>query len=699
MQTQPRYTVVTFVLVALTALAVVSKLLAPYIVAPTNRRLANAQSTFLQAGAHEHVSWYPIADISFQEARRFDRPILLVIGAPWSQTGRRMDAVVFSSIPVQKLLDRNLTCIRADAIENPDWMSAFLPIGRAKLSLSGDFQIWLLDSQARLFIAVATQAQDGTYGDTQFTNELVADLAKLQDARAAEVAADASSSNAGPLQAPDLARLLEPPQTLVPSLSIYRDGLLAQTAASPVGGFPINQRQRLWPDAWLFLLASAGPASTAPGIDSVLRSPTRDMIDGGFFFESRDTGWGSPSFDKVAVLNAEMCLLLAQLAVAGVSSTPYARFANETFDSLTGEFLDSDGVIRPCRIGDERFGSPRSQHSSFNPRQVRSLLDGVERDWAQAVLHLRPTSNPAMTPFLTDFSQLDTPMYNRVVPKLKGFGPAPAFDREVTLASYGVSVARLLQAARILHDPDRLQRAHDIAGRIDLFRRGADVVHELAPSERARATLVDYLAFADAALQDFLVSSRVESLHDGAAVLKRSLDLFGIPNESCYRMALLDSPHRVVPDSNTPQICDDTGESANAAVIRLAWTYAQLLDHSSTPSDRALAAEFRRTATAAVTQFADIAPEMGPYTAGYALATALTVDDTLLLCSGPDPVKMANDVAPKSPFRLVAPVAGPVYPELLRKPGYYLVRRGQRIGPLTQEAALKLLPPTLFIGG
>src|ERR1019366_6641732 len=126
MQTQPRYTVVTFVHVALTALAVVSKLLAPYIVAPTNRRLANAQSTFLQAGAHEHVSWYPIADISFQEARRFDRPILLVVGAPWSQTGRRMDAIVFSSIPVQKLLDRNLICIRADAIENPDWMSAFL---------------------------------------------------------------------------------------------------------------------------------------------------------------------------------------------------------------------------------------------------------------------------------------------------------------------------------------------------------------------------------------------------------------------------------------------------------------------------------------------------------------------------------------------------------------------------------------------
>lgn len=699
MQTQPRFTVVTFVLVALTALAFLSKLLAPYIVAPTNRRLATAQATFLASGAHEHVSWYPIADISFQDARRLDRPILLVVGAPWSLTGRRMDSAVFSSIPVQKLLARNFICIRADAVENPDWMSAYLPISRAQLAISGDFQIWLLDSQARLIEPVAVRAAEAGYADTQFTDELLGDLAKLQDARAAEDLANLPADEGGPIQAADLARLLASPHNLVPTLSIYRDGLLSQAAASPSGGFPMNRRQRLWPDAWLFLLASSGPGAVVPTLDGLLKSPTRDMLDGGFFFGSRDPFWDSPSYDKVAVLNAEMCQLLAQLSALDAGATPYARFADETFDSLTGEFLNSDGVIRPCRIGDERIGSPRSQHSSFNPRQVRSLLDGIERDWAQEALHMRSTTNPVMTPFLTDFSQLDSPMYDRVVSKLKGFGPAPTFDSEATLATYGVSIARLLQAARVLHDPARLQRAHDIASRIDLFRRGVDVVHELSGSERARPTLLDYLAFADAALQDFLCSSRIVTLEDGAAVLKRSLELFAVPNESCYQMAFLDSPHRVAPASTPPQICDDTGESTNAAVIRLAWTYAQLLGHSTSPADRRLAADIRAKATATMTQFADVAVGMGPYTGGYALATALTTDDTLLLCSGPDPVKMANDLAPKSPLRLVAPVAGPVYPELLGKPGYYVARHGQLIGPLTQAAALKLLPPTLFIGG
>ncbi|MHB8637409.1 MAG: DUF255 domain-containing protein [Fimbriimonadaceae bacterium] len=699
MQTQPRFTVVTFVLVALTALAVVSKLLAPYIVAPVNRRLANTQATFLQSGAREHVAWYPVSARPFQEARRLDRPILLVVGAPWSRVGRRLDATVFNSVPIQKLLDRNFICVRADAVESPDWMSAFLPVTRAQLSLTGDLQMWLLDSQARLFIPVGVRAQSATYGEAQFTDEILADLGKLQDARNAELSSSAATSQAGQLQAADLARLAATPQNLVPTLSIYRDDLLARATSSPAGGFPVNQRQRLWPDAWLFLLASSGATVASPTIDGLLRSPTRDMLDGGFFFGSRDRLWLQPLYDKVAVLNAEMCLLLAQYSVLGPSPTPYARFAREDFDSLTGEFLNSDRIIRPCRIGDERSNVLRSRHSSFTPREVRSLLDGVERDWAQQYLHLRTGTNPAMTPYVNDFAQLKAPMYDRVVPKLMGFGRPPAFDHQATLATYGCASARLLQAARILDDPIRLQRIHDIAGNLDLFRRGVDVIHQLDSTNRTRPTLVDYLAYADAALEDFLYSSHVATLENGAAVLNRGLNLFAMPSQSAYRMASFDSAHRVVPDSNPPQLCDDTGESANAAAIRLAWMYSQLLSRSSSHADRQLAAALRARATATVTQFADLAVTMGPYTGGYALAAALTADDTFVLCSGPDPVTMANNFAPKSPFRMVAPVAGPVFPELLGKPGYYVSKQGQLTGPLTESAALKLLPPTLFIGG
>ncbi|HLK14327.1 MAG TPA: DUF255 domain-containing protein [Fimbriimonadaceae bacterium] len=699
MQTQPRFTVTTILLVALVGLAFLSRLLAPYISVTPNPTLAKEQATFLQSGARENVKWRPVSDFPFQEARRLDRPILLVVGTPWSRTARRVDGSVFTSPQVQKLLARDFFCIRVDAVENPDWMSAYLPLSRAQLGVPGDFQIWMLDSQAQLFTPIVAQPPDLGSADGPFMDELIAALRKLQDARAADTTGLLLATGANPMQTADLARLAEPSHSLLPDLAKLRNDLLVQTGASPYGGFPVGGRQRMFPDAWLFLLASADPGSIEASLRGLLQSPTRDLLDGGFFFGARDAAWMQPSYDKVAALNAEMCLLLSQLSALRATGAPYRRFAAETFDSLAGEFLNSDGLIRPCRFGDERSGGLRSLHSSFTPRQIRSLLDGVERDWSQANLHLRTVPNPSMTPFLTDFRLLDDPMFDRVVKKLRNSPPAPGFGSEVTLGITGFATARLIQSARVLGDPDRLRRAREIADRIDLYRRGSDVVHELSPSDRARPTLPDYLAFADASLQNFLVSSRIANLRDGASVLSRALDRFAIPGQGGYRMALPESPHRVVPDSNTPQICDDTGESANAAVVRLTWAYSRLLSRSSNLADRKLAETFASKSTAAVAQFADLAAGMGPFVGGYARAASHTVDDTLVLCSGIDPATLANDFAPSSPLRMVAPAVGPVFPELMGKPGYYILRRGQLTGPLSKAAALKLLPPRLDIGG
>lgn len=698
MQSQPRFTVVTFVLVTLTLLAFVSKFLAQYIVVPANKRLANAEAPFLQAGAQEHVAWYPVATLAFQEARRLDRPILLVVGAPWSQTARRMDGSVFGSVTVQKMLARNFICIRADAVETPSWMSAYLPLSRAALALPSGFQVWLLDSQARLYAPIAVHAQDSNYGESQFIDELGSALSKMQVAHEADFGASTVPGDPGPVQGPDFERMLATPQNLAPPLALYRQALLDRSLKSRGGGFPDATRQRLWPDTWNFMLATSGPTVAESTIADALRSPVYDLRDGGFFLESRDNQWTHPVFDKVAVINGEMCLLMAQFDAAGGTGFPYRRIAEETGNSLSGEFLTSDHYIRPCRIGDERANPLRSQHSSFTPRQLRSLLDGREREWAQQYLNLQPNPNPAMVPFLSDYRQWETPMFDRVMSRLHDTGPDLVFDREVTLATAGAATARLLQAARILHDSERIATAHELVGHFDIFRRGNRVVHELVPNDRAVTTFADAVAFADVELQDFLATSRVQELDNGAAVLLEALHAYAMPNQNSYRMALDDSVHRAAPDSNCPQICDDCGESANAAAIRLCWSYQRLLEGSSDKAERKMAAEFGVRSAACVTQFADTVNSAGPYVGAYAGAAALTIDDTVILCSGKDAGKMANDFAPKSPFRLVAPVAGPVYPNLLSKPGYYIKRRGKLTGPLTESEALKLLPRTLFIG-
>jgi hypothetical protein len=684
--------------VVLTAIAILTKLLNPYIVAPSNKRLLNAGSTFLQSAVHQHVAWYPVSERAFQEARRLDRPILLVVGAPWSLTGRQMDAAVFNSVIVQKLLAREFICIRADTVETPDWMSAYLPIARANLGMQSDFQIWMLDSEARLFRQVDQHAADATPNETQFNGELATDLADLQLARDAEFSMQPTVSLPGVIQTDDLARLFATTQNLSPVLPAYRQSLLDITSASRSGGFPVGGHQRLWPNAWSFLLATAGPDVTSASVDGLLKSPCVDLLDGGFFNGSTDANWRAPDYDKVARLNAELCQLMAQLATSNPSG-PYAYFARTTFNSLAGEFLDSEGLIRPCRIGDEQGHYNRSTRSSFSPRQMRAALGPSDRLWAYKALNLPPTVDSVVTPFVTDFGVLSNPQFDSVMKHLRSAEAPIQFDHEVTLATFGPCVARMVAAARLLKNPQMLQQAGDILARMELFRQGTDVVHELTPSERAKPVLDDYLGYADAALEDFLASGRVASLQNGAHVLQRGLKLYAVPGQTCFRTSLADSIHRLAPDSNSPQICDDAGESSNAKAIRLGWTYSLLLAGSNSHIDRVLAAELRAKATACVTQFADVAAAMGPYSAGYANAAALVTDNTVILCAGLDPAKMANEMVPFSPLRVVAPVVGPVYPSLFKKPGYYVCRHGQMVGPMTADQVTNLLPATLFING
>ncbi len=185
----------------------------------------------------------------------------------------------------------------------------------------------------------------------------------------------------------------------------------------------------------------------------------------------------------------------------------------------------------------------------------------------------------------------------------------------------------------------------------------------------------------------------------GASVLERGLTRFAVPGQSCFRMSPADSLHRLAPDSNSPQISDDIGEAANAKSIRLAWCYSVLLGNSTSHADRELSVKLRVQATSCVTQFADVAPGMGPYSAGYANASALVSDDTFVLCAGPNPMQMVGALSTILPLRMIAPAVGPVFPALFKKPGYYISRRGQLVGPMSLSAVSAALPKTLFING
>jgi uncharacterized protein YyaL (SSP411 family) len=710
MRYQPRFGAVTLVLVVLTILAVLTRVLDPYIVPSTNPKLASESAPTLQAAAIERIGWYPLSKKPFEDARRLEKPILLVISEPWSLIGRQCDQNLFSSIAVDKFLARLFVCVRVDGVENPDWVAAYLPYSRPGLALLPDFQIWVLDPQGRLFANATPKDFSGQPSDNQFTDQLTAILKNLEKVTLEPDLSQAAQP--GMLQANDLAQLRQASASFAPNLDSlnrsYRD------LADQTGGFQFSVGQRIWPMAWLYLLEANNPNVAAAAMAPMLDSPTRDLLDGGFFVGSETNDWRSPAYDKPATLNAEMAVLLAKLSIA-TGNPDLRRMAEETFDSLTGEFLDVDGLIRPCRMGDETTELGRSKRSSFAERQVRDLLsqsddqsafsskgvldyfNGDDFKWATKNLGLDPRLNPQMTPYLVNPALESTPEYQRIITKLRADVTPSRFDDQTTLSSCGSSVARLIEMARLLGDQKRLNKVLDIERHLDRFRRLNEVVHVLYEGDRAGPVLADALAYSDAKLETFLALGKQDDLQSGVTILNRAIEAYG-DAPGAYLAGANAGAHLSAPDSNIAEIGDDMGESDAARIIRLCWAFGGLLSHSDQAADRQTSDRFRKVAKAVLARFADLAPNLGPYAGSYSCSAALMDDDSMIMCAGDDPLAMASKMALIEPLRLVAPAVGPVYPKLFSKPGYYIVRRGKVMGPFGSQQVVGLLPSTLVLG-
>lgn len=704
MRSLPRFGAVTFVLVFLTLLAFLSKLLAPLIVLQANPRLVNERPSSFASAAYERVPWYPLSTTPFSEARRRDRPILLVIAQPWSYLCRQYDSQIFSVPVVAKLLTQEFVCVRVDGVESPDWAAAYLPYSRFADAVSPDFQMWILDSSGRMFRSLLPP------GMTQAPTEQQFELVVANTVHDYSVARQKDDFQLAPTaQAVDVAQLSGENTALIPNFGAVSAAL---HEASVSGGYPAAGMQRLWPSTWEYGLATRGFQSMETALDPLLKSPCRDLLDGGFFVSSTTPDWMHPTYDKPAVLNAEMCLLLARLGVSP-GGRVYRDIAVATFDSLMGEFLDVDSLIRPCRIGDQVGAMGRSRRSSFSPRELRRLFSetsdgpgrqalnyflGPDLKWLADNLGLRPGTNPDMTPFVTDLSLPYTDRYKMVLDRLRTAGPDPGFDGEVTLASCATAAARLLEAARILGDQGRIEKVLELEARLQGYQVGGVVQHELQPGPRAVATLDDYLAYSDLELQVFLTLGRIDSLRIGSRVLGRALQLFAAPGRGGLLTAAMDEVHSAAPDSDVIQVGDDAGESQTARLIRLGWAYGSLLSRAKEPANQILSKRFLAASSAAMAQFAEIAPQLGSYAGGYATDSALATDDTIVVCSGPDPTAMVEKVIGRQPLRIIAPVSGPVCPELMSRPGFYLLRRGQLVGPLGFAEACAKLPPTLAVG-
>jgi uncharacterized protein YyaL (SSP411 family) len=661
----PNFTVVSFVVVTLAGFAAITGILYPLIPPTATNRLAKSDEPFVRMGDRQLMDWIPYGRSVFTSARQTGRPILLVIGTPWSRTGRMMDKEVFSDPEVVNFARRNFVCARIDADAHPEWLNALLPITRLRIGFEVDWQMWFLDSRGRLLDFYGRKSADMP-DQLSTIQALIAAKRRFEDI--------VGSSNVQPSEPQksdyeELRRMPKNPQFPDPASSIKE---IKRRIGTQHGGFPNHRMQRWYPNAWR-LLASLGELhEIRQSLDPLLRTPMVDLLDGGFFHGSASLDGRAVEYDKVAVENAEMVALLA-----GLRGNPlYRQLGNAGFDWLAGFRTE----IPACRVGDE-LRDGRSERSSFWPSRLRSILPGDERNWAQDHLGLRPADNPRMTPYLaTDDSMLDVEDRTRILNLLRS--PELPVERLITrrrVTTDALVIARLIEAARRRNDPRRLARALEVGDRLNGYIEDDQILDEPFSSNKL-AGFQGCLCVADAALQYYLATGRptawdmVTIALTQAAAFERAPGIFTLFRPSNEILG--------VQNTEVPEVLDNHREAASAQAVRLFMAYKQLIGV-------ARARPWHQRAYDIASHFTSLLDGGGPAVGGL-LAAAIDVrDDCFVACVGKQARFQAANLAARLPWRLVVAARGEVCPELQSLPdGIYLVRQGISQGPYSPDAAV-----------
>lgn len=680
----------TAVVTILCVLGLIANVLKPLIPDPAANPIASQPGDFMRQAFRQSVSWTTAGQAAFAEARRLDRPILLVVGHSWSATGRHMDREVFVGPEVANFINANFIPVRIDGDVEPSWVNAYLPLSRPAFGIRPDFQIWVLSPAGALVQPIYRPMASQSWDRTRFLNELIEALHLAEQVRDSK-----TDSPHGLRQIEDIQEVKSPDGASSPDLLTS----LRQTLASvhpEFGGFPFNGFQELKPNAWRLIALSGYDDLLKKSLRPVLLSPMVDVQDGGFFSRARRDRWREIEYDKPAVLNSEMMLMLL-IASKTTKDPEFASFcdylARTTLNSLSTEFKTQTGLIFTARQGDESDQLGRSERSSFSPRRLRSAADdGVLRTWMHENLGLRVETNRQMVPLIKTESVLNDPTFERALAAMKAdYVVRKRFTGGIKMKTSATVAARQMQVARALGDDDRGQIAAQMFDWIDTFRTVDQVPHDLAGGVNDHEFLGDYLAYADAALQDYLGNGRVVSLFRGLSVLNRALLIFqgDTPGELRQTQA---SESELVPNAPAiPELLDNLGESTTATAIRLCSAYGRLLLSQSEEDDRGL--RLLRRAYALTSHFAETAPPLGYSAAGYSCAAAEVIDDRFALAVGSDAQQLANDLYKLRPTRLVAPRLGSIRKELENaKPGIYIFERGLPVGPFTLEEAAARLP-------
>ena len=682
---RPTYSAVTGVTVAFAALCAFRIVFEPQI-PPPHPEMMGRMGEFVQRAKTQGIVWRPLGPRAFAEAQRLSRPVIVVVGVPWSAVGRQADEA-FLTPEVARALNQGFIPIRIDAAQDPRWLSQFLPLHRLRSGFSVGFQAWVFDLKYRLIAFVGRSRADETLNGPAVVRTLIKAQADFSDAVLSDAAPPLES-----LQRADVDSLTsirgEDVSPKDVSLSAFARSL-AEEIDPKWGGWSRAQGLLVArPLAARFLQLAGEEAAAGESLRHIALSPAADWLDGGFYRLLRDAD-RTPEYDKPTVANAQYAEALA-VQDALRPDPVLRRAAARTAAWLLG-LRDELGLAPGAEEGDEDAAG-RSARASFSPRRLRESVAGgtltqAQRDWAEDNLRLREDGCIAVP----DPGVVSDPRFEPVLAALRrSAGPARPRIAAKLCDVNGTVAACLLRCARLWNDRDLAIAAGETVDRLESFRLGNGLRHVFYPLQVQDPYLGDSLAYADAALEDFLTNGRVASLQNGAAELRRALRLFAAPDGSLLRPSLPENG--LIPGmAALPQVTDDEQEAPSAVALRLLGSYAAVLGPAGDDFAQ-VASGFESRLSAVV----EAVPVMG----GVLAALARHADSRAAYAVGPAALAQASALARRLPNRLVVPAIGPARRDLQSRPaGFYLPTPVGFAGPFTQAQALERLPRSLETGG
>jgi uncharacterized protein YyaL (SSP411 family) len=655
----PRFSVVTYSLVALFAAALGLKLAAFYLPERQPNRLAVEYGTYVHDGLRQKVDWYSFSEEPFELARRARKLIFMDIGSSLSTQGQAFEPLHLEDREFLRVLSDHFVSVKVDAYEMP-WVAHAISAGETALYEAGGFLVAVLDSDGMLLATTPLQPASANREPVDLL-DWTEDVARLSYGDPTVLRGKIASGTAARLRA-DALFASEGPITLASARQMGHKWLVAIDSGK-LRGIPLPVADFV-PGALLECTGDdrnelAGRA--ALWLLTMRESPCYDQTGGGFFLQAQGGGWTAPSTGKPSGANGLLAGLYARASVA-LGAPFFGETARDISSWLIRSMLDPstnlfrNGLQATKTIDDFYTWSeddlPAAAKEIFSVDRGSLRLKPIS-DWESAVSQLRSAKAANQVRALRSARR-----------EKKGPLPDAAFYADQN----GRTIAGLFEAGRFLEDAAIVAHAKTAyAAMASTFvQTFGDVLHATQVSGRTTAYAGDYIWTARAAIENYVATGDGAALADAERIMKRFLELFQQPSGAF--LACLNSQLSYAAFATaTVVVVDGYEESIESVAAR------NLFDLASITGD----ATYRKAGKAALGACGGFLEAAALPPAG-CLRAAMREFAPAVLVAGPDSANRAAVIARRLPLVLCAPAVG-------RKAGVYIERSGSVTGPYPLE--------------